>query len=101
MYKITPSNPILHELGGEVSSDVMKEAVAVHATCHEKTMKLLALISSNCFWKRNYFDPTRKTVTKPLMFLSRYTMLEELKTLSYLALLSNRSVLIPNILIGM
>lgn len=62
--------------------------------------KLLGLKASNAFWNPRYYDPRRRTLTKPLMVLSRRQLLHELQTLAFLAVRSNRTLIVPNVLIG-
>jgi hypothetical protein len=93
-------NGIRWELGGEVAASELGDAVAVHATCHERQTKLLGLKASNSFWNAAYFDPDRRTITKPIMFLSLRALRQELYTLAYLAIKTNRTLIIPNVLIG-
>ena len=95
----TPTG-ISFELGGELSKDIIGNAIAVHATCHERSTKLLALKASNAFWNSLYYNPLRRTITKPLMFLSKQQLRMELISLQYLAIMTNRSLILPNILIG-
>ena len=105
------------ELGGEVARQELKDVVAVHATCYEGYTKLLVLKACNAFYSDPYYHiggnqkrakdvsgrpvvEGRRTITKPLMFLSRKELLSEIKSLAFLALATNRSILLPNILIG-
>lgn len=93
-------NGLRNELGGAVAQAEIKDAVAVHATCHEGASKLLGLKSSNSFWNYEYYDPARKTITKPLMFTSRITLRRELFTLAYIAVKTKRLLIVPNVLVG-
>ena len=94
-------NGIRFELGGVAAQEVLGEAVAVHATCHEGSTKLHALRASNAFWHMGgYYDQQRRTLTKPLMALSRRALREELRSLAFLALATNRTLIVPNVLIG-
>ena len=95
----TPTG-ISFELGGQLSKDVIGDAIAVHATCHERSTKLLGLKAANAFWNSLYYNPHRRTITKPLMFLSKRQLRMELISLTYLAMKTNRTLLLPNILIG-
>ncbi len=45
-----------------------------------------------------YYDPHRRTLTKQLIYLSDAQLRWEVRTLLYLGMVSNRSVIIPNIL---
>lgn len=62
--------------------------------------KLLGLKSCGAFNNPHYYNPARRTITKPLMALSRRQLAEELDALAFLALHSNRSLIVPNVLIG-
>ena len=110
-------NGMSFELGGEVARQELKDVVAVHATCYEGYTKLLVLKACNAFYSDPYYHiggnqkrakdvsgrpvvEGRRTITKPLMFLSRKELLSEIKSLAFLALATNRSILLPNILIG-
>lgn len=98
---------------------------SAHATCYEKATKLMALKvimahhalsiimimhhshhhggdgqAGNLYWNFNYYDPLRRTITKPLMVLSKRQLREELSVLAYLAMASNRTLIVPNILVG-
>lgn len=73
----------------------------VHATCYEKSTKLLALQNSNAYWDKALYSPERRTLTKPLMMFSRRGLRQELLMLSYLAISTNRELIIPNVLLGM
>ena len=94
-------NGVRFELGGQAAREVLGDAVAVHATCHEGSTNLNALRASNAFWHfGGYYDPQRRTLTKPLMALSKRALREELRALAWLALATNRSLIVPNVLIG-
>ena len=90
------------ELGGSAARQVLGDAVAVHATCHEGSTKLHALRAANAYWSfgSDYYAPGRRTLTKPLLALSKRALREELRALAWLALNTNRSLIIPNVLIG-
>lgn len=73
----------------------------VHATCYEKSTKLTGLKATNAFWNIEYYDPYRRTLTKPVMFRSTVKELKkELLALAHLALHSNRTLILPNVLLG-
>ena len=94
-------NKYRFELGGDVARQEIGHAVAVHATCYEKTSKLLGLKAANAFWNVNYFTSPKRTLTKPLMTTNDLSeLLREVRVLVYLAIKSNRSLIIPNVLIG-
>ena len=46
MEMVDPVAGILHELGGRVAEHSLQGVVAVHATCYEKSTKLLGI----CAW---------------------------------------------------
>lgn len=98
--KLYSDNGLRNELGGEVAVQELKNAVAVHATCHEGSTKLLGLKASNSFWNYEYYNPKVKTITKPLMFTSRRSLKAELHALAYLAVKTKRMLIVPNVLIG-
>ncbi len=100
MHKIYPDNPVRVELGGWLARRDLQSAVAVHATCYEGSMKLQGLKASNAFYNPHYYNPLRRTLTKPLMMISKQSLREELRTLAHLSVLTNRSLLVPNLLLG-
>lgn len=52
----------------------------------------------NAFWNPFYYYPLRRTITKPLFFSSEKRLVDEIRSLSYLASTSNRSLILPNLL---
>ena len=88
------------ELGGELMQDFLltQHAVAMHATCYEKSTKVMGLKASTAFWNPRYYDPLRKTITKQLLFTSELELLDEVRSLIWLAMATERSLIIPNIL---
>lgn len=88
------------ELGGDLARKELKEAVGVHATCYEGATKLFALKAVNAFWTKGYHNPSRRTITKPILFVSPPKLRDELASLAYLASRTNRSMIIPNIFLG-
>jgi hypothetical protein len=56
--------------------------------------------ASNAYWNFAYYDPNRLTITKPLMALSGYQLRQELALLAYLAIATNRALIVPNVLVG-
>lgn len=134
------NNGILFELGGRIAKAEFRDAIAGHATCYEKSTKLMALkglnrlmygchayssvyalmytllhygdvyfysdiqqhihIAGNLYWNFKYYDPMRRTLTKPLMMLSRRQLRQEIISLAYLAVATNRTLILPNPLIG-
>eukprot|EP01032_Pedospumella_encystans_P024341 gene24341-27535_t len=89
-----------YELGGEAADRVLRDkgADAVHTTCYEQKSKVMGLKAANAFWNPIYYDPHRRTLTKQLVYLSDAQLRWEVRTLLYLGMVSNRSVIIPNIL---
>lgn len=88
------------ELGGEASDEILGQrgAVAVHTTCYEQKVKIMGLKAANAFWNPKYYDPLRRTITKKIIFTTPRTVLQEVRALIYLALRTNRTVIIPNLL---
>ena len=88
------------ELGGEVSEGLLAEggAFAAHATCYEHQTKVLGLKAVNAFWNPLYYDPLRPTITKQLLYLDEKQILDETRSLVWLSLITNRSLITPNIL---
>ena len=88
------------ELGGEASGELLsgRGAVAVHTTCYEQKTKIMGLKAANAFWNPRYYNPQRRTLTKKILFTTPRTVLQEVRTLLYLALRSNRTLIIPNLL---
>jgi len=93
-------NGIKFEMGGDMAKEELTDAIAVHATCYEGQTKLLALRAANAFYTPHYYDPNRRTLTKPIMFVSPESMYREIAALAFLAIRSNRTLIIPNILVG-
>lgn len=93
-------NGIAFELGGEIARRELADTVAIHATCYEGYTKLLVLKAANAFYSAPYYSPNRLTLTKPLMYITRRALMEELRALAFLAVHSGRTLLLPNILIG-
>lgn len=52
----------------------------------------------NAFWNPKYYDPSRRTLTKQLLFLSEKQLQNELRSLLYLAARTKRSLIVPNLL---
>ena len=110
-----------YELGGEAALSVMNStliknnkrvrrrkgkmpepergtAVAAHTTCYEQKAKVMGLKAANAFWNPFYFDPHRRTLSKPLIYLDDSQLREEVQALLYLSLVTNRSLILPNVL---
>lgn len=80
------------------SSSNHDQVFAVHTTCYEQKSKVQGLKAANAFWNPFYYDATRRTITKPLLFITEEQLRHEIRTLLYLAYVTNRSVILPNIL---
>ena len=88
------------ELGGQAAVDNLRKkgAVAAHTTCYEQKAKVNGLKAANAFWNPHYYDPQRPTITKQLVYTSKDSLLQEIRTLIYLAVALNRTLIVPNIL---
>lgn len=49
-------------------------------------------------WNPRYYDPRRRTITKPLVYFTAEQLRREVRSLIYLAIATNRSLIIPNVL---
>jgi hypothetical protein len=58
----------------------------------------MGLKAANAFWNPNYYDPNRRTLTKRLIYTTDNALQEEIQSLLYLASITNRTLIIPNIL---
>lgn len=74
------------------------DVLAVHTTCYEQGSKILGLKAANAFWNPYYYTANRRTLTKPLLYITEEQLRHEVRTLLYLAHVTNRSLIIPNIL---
>jgi hypothetical protein len=88
------------ELGGEAASVFLEaqQSVAVHTTCYEHSTKVHGLKATNSFWNPKYYDPLRPTITKQLLYVSEQQLQEEVRALVYLAIVTKRALIIPNLL---
>lgn len=88
------------ELGGEIMSNFLssQQSVAIHTTCYEHSTKVMGLKAANAFWHPRYYDPLRRTITKQIIFINEEQLIKELRSLIWLAISTNRSLIIPNIL---
>lgn len=86
------------DLGGPISADILKDTIAVHATCYEQKSKILGLKAANAFWNPYYYNPDRRTLTVKLMYTTYDNLHSELKALVYLSLKTNRTLIIPSLL---
>lgn len=96
LYKFEDSRV---ELGGSIAEDILsyRGAVAVHTTCYEQKTKMMGLKAANAFWNPLYYNPQKRTLTKRLLYLSETQLRNEIRALLYLALVTNRSLIIPNL----
>lgn len=86
---------------GEATKDVgqVHDAVqAVHTTCYEQKNKVNGLKSANAFWNPYYYNVTRRTLTKKIIYITPEQVRNEIRTLFYLGYITNRSIIIPNLL---
>jgi hypothetical protein len=88
------------ELGGELMENfLMKhQSLAMHTTCYEKSTKVMGLKASNSFWNPRYYDSLRKTITKQILFKNDGQLLDEVRSMVWLAIATERSLILPNIL---
>ena len=90
------------ELGGIAAQTLMGGssvgAFAGHTTCYEHYTKVMGLKAVNAFWNPLYYDPHRPTITKQLVYTDGLTLLDDLRSLVWLAFATNRSIIIPNVL---
>jgi hypothetical protein len=87
------------ELGGEASGNILahERTLASHTTCYEHTTKVLGLKATNSFWNPLYYDPLRPTITKQILYSSETQVLDEVRTLLWLGMVTGRAVIIPNL----
>jgi len=88
------------ELGGEAAATILadQKTLAMHTTCYEHVTKVMGLKAANAFWNPKYYDPIRPTITKQIMYVSELQLLDEVRSLMWLALETKRSLITPNIL---
>lgn len=88
------------ELGGEIMQNFLEEhhSIAMHATCYEKSTKVMGMKASSAFWNPRYYDPRQPTITKQILYFDDRQLLEEVRSLVWLAMSTHRAVIIPNIL---
>ena len=91
---------IAFELGGRVAERELEGAIAVHSTCYEGSSKLLALRAANAYHNPKHFDSERRTLVKPLMSMTPESLYKEIASLAFLSIKTNRSLIIPNIILG-
>jgi hypothetical protein len=100
MDKLVMNHGNVMELGGELMESFLLKhrSLAMHTTCYEKSTKVMGLKAANSFWNPRYYDSLRKTITKPLLFVNENQLLDELRSMIWLAINTERSVIVPNIL---
>ena len=54
--------------------------------------------AANAFWNPEYYDPSRRTLTKKIIYQNYLQFSNELKSLIYLSIVTGRTLIIPNIL---
>jgi hypothetical protein len=88
------------ELGGEIMENftLTHKSLAIHTTCYEKATKVLGLKAANAFWNPKYYDSLRPTLVKPLIYFNQQQLIDEIRSLLWLALTTKRSLIVPNIL---
>lgn len=58
----------------------------------------MGLKAANAFWNPRYYDPLTPTITKQLLYISDEQLLDEVRSLVWLAITTERSLILPNIL---
>jgi len=88
------------ELGGEAVADMLigMRSIAMHSTCYEKSTKVMGLKASNAFWNPKYYAALRPTITKQLLYVDDKQLLDEVRSLVWLSIVTKRSLIIPNVL---
>ena len=88
------------ELGGEAASHLLEHehTLAMHTTCYEQSTKVMGLKATNAFWNPKYYDPLRPTITKQILFINDEQVLDEVRSLVYIAMHTKRAVITPNLL---
>lgn len=82
------------------SASILQEqkSIAMHTTCYEHSTKVMGLKATNAFWNPEYYNPLRRTITKQLLFVNEAQLLDEVRSLVWLAIRTNRALVLPNIL---
>lgn len=88
------------ELGGELLAKFLAEkgTIAMHATCYEQSTKVHGLRAAAAFWNPRHYDPLARTLTKVLVYVSEQQILEEVRSLIFLAMATGRRLIVPNII---
>ena len=87
------------ELGGESAASMLsaENTLAIHTTCYEQSTKVMGLKATNAYWNPRYYDPLRPTITKKIIFFSEAQLLDELRSMVWLAMATKRALIIPNL----
>lgn len=72
--------------------------VATHTTCYEQRSKIHGLKATNSYWNPFYYRKLRPTLSKKLIYSTFDDLQNEIRTLMYLAKVTGRSLIIPNLL---
>lgn len=67
-------------------------------TCYENVNKVMGLKAANAFWNPHYYDPTRRTLTKRLIYTGEKELQSEIRALVWMAIVTNRTLILPNVL---
>lgn len=88
------------ELGGNAAAEWLdsRKAIAVHTTCYEQRTKVMGLKAVNSFWNPLYYDPLRPTLTKQILYTSDEQVRDEIRSLLWLSMVTNRAFISPNLL---
>mmetsp|Transcript_2796 Transcript_2796/g.4216 ORF Transcript_2796/g.4216 Transcript_2796/m.4216 type:complete len:608 (+) Transcript_2796:311-2134(+) len=104
MDKIFKFESTTIELGGEITDRLLsnetldRDTIAVHGTCYELRSKVQALKAAGAFWNPFYYDPARRTLTMRLFYKNKNQLLGEVKALTWLAVATKRTLVVPNVL---
>ena len=70
----------------------------MHTTCYEHVTKVYGLKTTNSYWNPLYYDKNTFTITKQILFITEEQVIEEIKSLVWVALTVGATLIIPNIL---
>jgi hypothetical protein len=59
---------------------------------------MLSFQAANAFWNPRYYDPLKRTITKQLIYINDDQLLDEVRSLVWLAITTDRALILPNIL---
>jgi len=87
------------ELGGQPAAEMFsrESTLAMHTTCYEQSTKVMGLKATNAFWNPLYYDPLRPTLTKQILFINDDQVRDEVRSLVWLAIATNRAFVSPNL----